>query len=204
MKKYILLIITITLSLNISAQSANDFLKSIIEKNKSYKDISITFVYEFKNQAKGISEKTSGYASMKGNAYLFNINGQEIISNGKVVWTHLIDEEEVMIGDVTEDNNTSPIAIIDSFSKNANVTFVNNNNTNVKTLLVKGIDNKTFETTTITVDNDLKLKEISIKTLDGDTLIYHITKFTTNQDLPDSMFIFNEKIHPNVEIIDMR
>ena len=204
MKKYILLIIAITLSLNISAQSANDFLKSIIEKNKSYKDISITFIYEFKNQAKGISEKTSGYASMKGNAYLFNINGQEIISNGNVVWTHLIDEEEVMIGDVTEDNNTSPIAIIDSFSKNASVTFVNNNNTNTKTLLVKEINNKTFETTTITVDNDLKLKEISIKTLDGDTLIYHITKFTTNQDLPDSMFIFNEKLHPNVEIIDMR
>lgn len=200
----ILLIFCILLSFNASAQSALDFLNSVIEKNKSYADISIIFEYEFKNEENGIHERTGGYASMKGSSYIINIDGQEMICNGETMWTYLIDDQEVMISDVTEDSSSSPIAIIEAFSKNVNVTFEVNSNAELTTLLIKELENDTFETATITVDNDLKLKEITIKTLDGNILIYKITKFTTNQDLPDSMFIFDEKIHPNVEIIDMR
>lgn len=202
--KKILLIFCILLSFNASAQSALDFLNSVIEKNKSYADISIIFEYEFKNEENRIHERTGGYASMKGSSYIINIDGQEMICNGETMWTYLIDDQEVMISDVTEDNSSSPIAIIEAFSKNVNVTFDENSNAELTTLLIKELENDTFETATITVDNDLKLKEITIKTLDGNILIYKITKFTTNQDLPDSMFIFDEKIHPNVEIIDMR
>lgn len=204
MKKSLLIIISILISINVSAQSAIDFLNSVIEKNKSYTDISIIFDYEFKNQEEGIHERTSGYASIKGSSYIINIDGQEMICNGEILWTHLIDDEEVMISEVTEENNTSPIAIIDAFSKNVNVSFGEKTNDNVTTLIIKELDNNTFETATITVDNDLKLKEVCIKTLDGSVIIYNITKFAINQDLPDDMFFFNEKIHPNVEVIDMR
>lgn len=204
MKKSLLIIISILISINVSAQSAFDFLNSVIEKNKLYTDISIIFDYEFKNQEEGIHERTSGYASIKGSSYIINIDGQEMICNGEILWTHLIDDEEVMISEVTEDNNTSPIAIIDAFSKNVNVSFGEKTNDNVTTLIIKELDNNTFETATITVDNDLKLKDVCIKTLDGSVIIYNITKFAINQDLPDDMFFFNEKIHPNVEVIDMR
>lgn len=204
MKKSLLIIISILISINVSAQSAIDFLNSVIEKNKLYTDISIIFDYEFKNQEEGIHERTSGYASIKGSSYIINIDGQEMICNGEILWTHLIDDEEVMISEVTEDNNTSPIAIIDAFSKNVNVSFGEKTNDNVTTLIIKELDNNTFETATITVDNDLKLKDVCIKTLDGSVIIYNITKFAINQDLPDDMFFFNEKIHPNVEVIDMR
>ena len=177
MKKSLLIIISILISINVSAQSAIDFLNSVIEKNKSYTDISIIFDYEFKNQEEGIHERTSGYASIKGSSYIINIDGQEMICNGEILWTHLIDDEEVMISEVTEENNTSPIAIIDAFSKNVNVSFGEKTNDNVTTLIIKELDNNTFETATITVDNDLKLKEVCIKTLDGSVIIYNITKF---------------------------
>ena len=186
-----------------SAQSAEEFLNSVIEKNKSYSDISIIFDYEFKNQEEGVHERTSGYASMKGSSYIINMDGQEMICNGEVLWTYLINDQEVMISEVTEDN-TSPIAIIETFSENVSVSFDKNTQNDITTLIIKELDNNTFETATISVDSDLKIKEVCIKILNGSTLTYKITKFTTNQDLPDSMFIFDEKIHPNVEVIDMR
>ena len=89
------------------------------------------------NKEAGINESMSGYGSMKGDKYLINVSGQELISDGKTLWTHLIDDEEVMISEVTEDSNSSPIAIIDSFSENITVDFVKNNDANITTISVK-------------------------------------------------------------------
>ena len=204
MKKTLLLIIGILISFSISAQTAHDFLNTVVEKNKSYNDISIVFNYKVINKEAGINENMSGYASMKGKAYKLNIEGQEMISNGTTLWTHLIEDEEVMISEVTEDNDTSPLAIIESFSKNITVSFINNG-TDTTILEVKENEVNNFEKITITVDSkNLTLREIHAYLSDGNEFVYEITSFTTNQNLPDSMFIFNEDQHPNVEIIDMR
>ena len=204
MKKTLLLIIGILISLNISAQTAEDYLNSVIEKNKSYNDISLVFNFTLKNNDAGINEKMTGHASIKGDSYLMNIDGQVTISNGKTLWTHLIDDEEVMISEVTEDNNNSPIAFVENFSKNVNATFLKND-TDTKTIELKEKETSSFEKITITIDNKaLKIRQIHAIDLEGSEFIYDITEFTTNQNLPDSMFIFDENQYPNVEIIDMR
>lgn len=145
----------------------------------------------------------SGYGSMRGEAYLINISGQELISNGEILWTYLIDDEEVMISEVTEDNNNSPISIIKSLTDNTNVCFIKNE-TDIKTIEVKANDEDAFDKIQISVDKDLKIKNVHIFSMDGNEFIYEITNFKTNQELPDEMFIFNEAIYPNVEVIDMR
>lgn len=204
MKKTLLIIIGILLSIKVSAQSAEEFLNSVIEKNKSYNDISISFEYSYHDEESGTSNiTTNGYAYMKGNSYIVKIYGQEMISNGEVLWTYLIDEQEVMISEVSEENNNSPIAIINSFSKDVDVSFDIIEN-DITSILIKEKEKTNFEIMSVSVDKDLKITEILIATLDGGTIIYKINSFKTNQNLPDSMFIFDEKIHPNVEVIDMR
>ena len=203
MKKYLLLILSCIVSLNIMAQSAEDFLNKVIEKNKSYNDISINFEYSFHDVESGMSDITNSYAYMKGNSYIVKIDDQEMISDGKTLWTHFIDDQEVMISDVTEESNNSPLAIIDSFTQNVNVSFDISEN-DITTILIEEKEKTTFEIMSISVDNDLKITEISIIMLDKNIITYKIKSFKTNQDLPDSMFIFDEKIHPNVEVIDMR
>lgn len=191
------------MSLNIMAQSAEDFLNKVIEKNKSYNDISIIFDYRYGN-SEDVSEK-KGYAYMKGEAYLLKIDGQEMISDGTTLWTYLIDEQEVMISEVSEDNNNSPLAIINSFSGNVNVSFEHCSNADLTHLFIKEKEETTFKSISLYVKNeDLKIHEIDINNLDGSYLIYSIESFHTNQDLPDRMFTFDEKIHPDVEVIDMR
>lgn len=205
MKKYFLLAVALILTVRLSAQSAHDYLNSIIETTKSYNDISIVFNYKMINEAAGINEVMSGYGSMKGDSYLINVSGQEMISNGKLVWTHLIEDEEVMISEVTEGSNASPISIINSFSENIKVNFINSNDPNVKTVEVRENVSETFDKIQISVNSkDLSIKKVHAFSTDGNEFIYEITSFTTNQNLPDSMFIFNEALHPNVEVIDMR
>lgn len=204
MKKTLLIIIGILLSINLSAQSAEEFLNSVIEKNKSYNDISITFNYRYGDKEE-VSEKMKGYAYMKGESYLLKIDGQEMISDGSTLWTYLIDEQEVMISEVSEDNNNSPLAIINSFSENVNVSFEHCSNADLTHLFITEKEATTFKSISLYVKNeDLKIHEIDINNLDGSYLIYSIESFHTNQNLPDSMFFFDEKIHPNVEVIDMR
>lgn len=202
MKKLFLLILSNIVSLNIIAQNAEDFLNSVIEKNKSYDDISIVFNYNVINKEAGYNESMTGFASIKGNFYILNVDGQEMISDGKTLWTHLIDDEEVLISEVTEDNN-SPLAIIESFSQNISVNFIENN-TEIKAIEIKENEGENFERIILTTDKDLRIKKIHAYIGDGNELVYSITEFKTNQNLPDSMFTFNGSLYPNVEVIDMR
>jgi hypothetical protein len=113
-----------------------------------------------------------------------------------------IDDEEVMISEVTEDNN-SPLAIVNSFSNNITVNFLENNS-ETKAIEIKENNGESFEKIILTTDKDLRIKKIHAYLSDGNEFVYEITEFTTNQNLPDSMFTFDESLYPNVEIIDMR
>lgn len=202
MKKIFLLTLGIFVSFAIKAQSADEFLNSIVESYKSYDDISIVFNYKIINEEMGVNESSRGYGSIKGNSYMINVDGQELICDGKTLWTHLIEDEEVMISEVTDDNDTSPIAILNSLSNNISTKLLSIS----PNITIEVVENEqsTFEKLHINVDSNLRLKDIHIFLGDGNELIYEITELTTNQNLPDSMFIFDETIHPNVEVIDMR
>ena len=202
MKKIFLLTLGIFASFAIKAQSADEFLNSIVESYKSYDDISIVFNYKIINEEMGVNESSRGYGSIKGNSYMINVDGQELICDGKTLWTHLIEDEEVMISEVTDDDDTSPIAILNSLSNNISTKLLSIS----PNITIEVVENEqsTFEKLHINVDSNLKLKDIHIFLGDGNELIYEITELTTNQNLPDSMFTFDETMHPNVEIIDMR
>lgn len=202
MKKIFLLTLGIFVSFAIKAQSADEFLNSIVESYKSYDDISIVFNYKIINEEMGVNESSRGYGSIKGNSYMINVDGQELICDGKTLWTHLIEDEEVMISEVTDDDDTSPIAILNSLSNNISTKLLSIS----PNITIEVVENEqsTFEKLHINVDSNLRLKDIHIFLGDGNELIYEITELTTNQNLPDSMFIFDETIHPNVEVIDMR
>ena len=202
MKKIFLLTLGIFVSFAIKAQSAEEFLNSIVESYKSYDDISIVFNYKIINEEMGVNESSRGYGSIKGNSYMINVDGQELICDGKTLWTHLIEDEEVMISEVTDDDDTSPIAILNSLSNNISTKLLSIS----PNITIEVVENEqsTFEKLHINVDSNLKLKDIHIFLGDRNELIYEITELTTNQNLPDSMFIFDETIHPNVEVIDMR
>ena len=208
MKKYILIIIGFLASVSLSAQTAEEYLNSVIGKMKSYDDISIVcnVTNIQKDEYTDSSITSSGFASMKGNSYVINMEGQELICNGETLWTHLIYDEEVMISEATDDS--SPIFIIDIFKENTTMSFVESNDIDIKIIELKDNESEIFEKIQISIDkNNLTVKKVHVfinHDVYSEELIYEITDFKTNQNLPDSMFIFDETMHPNVEVIDMR
>lgn len=204
-KKIFLLIFGILASITVQAQSAQEFFNNMIDKIKSYQDMSFVFNYSIISEDADLNEKMNGYASIKGDSYLLNLGDQVMISNGKLVWNYLIDEQEVMISEATEDNNASPIAMLNSFSQDVTASFIDSYDIYLSTIELKEKTEETFEKMQISVDSrNMTLKEIHIFNTDGSEFIYEITNFTINQNLPDNMFIFDEKLHPDVEVIDMR
>ena len=88
------------------------------------------------------------------------------------------------------------------------MSFVESNDIDIKTIEIKGNEDEIFEKIQISIDkNNLTVKKVHVfinHDVYSEELIYEITDFKTNQNLPDSMFIFDETMHPNVEVIDMR
>lgn len=205
MKKIIFTILIIVNTICLQAQSAEELFRSVIEKTKSYDNISIIFNYKMINKEAGINETMQGYGTMKGDSYKLNVSGQELISNGVLLWTYLIDEEEVMISEATDDSNSSPLKLIESFSENITINFAANDNTEIRTIEIKENEGDTFDKIQISVNaQDLKINKVHAYSIDGNEFIYEITDFKTNQTLPEDFFIFNETLHPNVDVIDMR
>ena len=59
----------------------------------------------------------------------------------------------------------------------------------------------------VLVDVDKATKNIvSSKVFEknGDRYIYTVNSMKTNTDLPDDLFTFDSKKHPNVEVVDLR
>ena len=64
---------------------------------------------------------------------------------------------------------------------------------------------KTFFKVLVEVDKNSK-NILSTKVFDknGNRYVYNITSMKVNSNLPDSLFVFNAKNYPRVEVVDLR
>src|SRR5574344_2319065 len=113
--------------------SANALVKKTIDKLNSHKNIEISFDYQVSNGDAGLSKKDTGKAIMQGDAYRLEIADQQISSDGKTLWTYLVDNKEVMVSDASNDDNImTPIKLISTYDKNYKMRFVNTKEKGVK------------------------------------------------------------------------
>lgn len=208
MKRHILLIFSIlALTLNIKAQDVEMVFKNAVEKLKSYDNIEIAFDYNMINTEAGIYETMEGMGFLKGDAYKLRIMGQDIICDGTTMWTYNADAEEVMISDVdNSDGSGSPLAFIESYYDNITAKFLDESNEDVKKIEAKSLlGDENIEKIIVTLNvKSLEIKDIHVFDNDKNEFVYEITRFVTNQRLPEDFFTFKESDYPNAEIIDMR
>ena len=208
MKRHILfIIIFLTASTSIFAQSAEELYTNIVNKTKSFKNIEIAFEYKMINKQAGINESMNGTGFMQGNAYRLNVNGQEMISDGTTLWTYLTDDQEVMVSNVNQaENSGSPLAIIDSYNDNVKINFIDKGISDVQTIEIKTIKkDEKFDRIKISVNKKtLEIKSVHVFDNNGNEFVYELFKFVTDQELPADFFTFDEKRHPDVDVIDMR
>lgn len=212
MKKIITLVYTILITGIIFAQSdkdADELLASVIEKTSSYENFMANLSYTMVNVDMDIDEKKSGVIYVEGDSYRIEMEGQIIISDGTTIWTYLKDSEEVMVSNVSDNEESiSPTQILTTYNDSYRAKFNNDKkykNANIKEIVLKPNDKNNFEKMSVIVNcNKLSLENFSVYDSNGNVFTYHIIDLKPNLELPEDTFTFNYKKHPDVEVIDMR
>jgi len=206
-----LLLIVIAGALTISAFAQNDkkaavILDEVSAKTKAYKTIKIDFTYAMDNVKEKIHDKFKGTLISKGDKYKLTAAGQDVISDGKTMWTYLKDTKEVQINNVGEDDDSfTPTKLLSGYGKDYKSKFIEEKGNDQIIELYPLKKGKTFTKVQLTIDKTKKqISRFVIYDRSGSTFSYILDKFLTDQPIADNMFTFNKAEHPGVEINDMR
>ena len=209
MKK--LLIISTLIILSISGFAQNDkkataILDEVSAKTKLYKTIKIEFTYAMDNAKEKIHDKFKGTLLSKGDKYKLTAAGQDVISDGKTMWTYLKDANEVQINNAGEDDDSfTPTKLLSGYGKDYKSKFIEEKGNDQIIELYPLKKGKTFTKVQLTIDKNKKqISKFVIYDRSGSTFSYIVDKFVTDQALADNVFTFNKAEHPGVEINDMR
>lgn len=205
MKKHIQIIAGILLliaSNTLSAQDkASELIQQVAQSIGSHKNIEVSFTYQNVYGTNQSEAEKEGIGYFQGEAYKVVMDGTENISNGTTKWAYLIDEDEVMVSNATDGDN--PVKLLTELEKGSTVktkgTDANGNQ------LIEYFD-KDGDSMGLVLKFSKKgdFKGLEMDFGEGESLILNVTGIKYDQDYPESFFTFDEKAHPNVEVIDMR
>jgi len=214
MKKNIALFIAVSLfisqaALSQSKKTADEILKEVSEKTRSYSSIRLDFTYNMDNPQAKIHESESGWLLVKGDKYRLNIAGQIIISDSKTMWTYIADANEVQVNSVDEDQDVfTPTKLLTSYSENYKSKLIGEEVKNGKTLQIielKPNEEKSYTRVELSIDKNLKqFVRIAVQDKSGNTFTYLVNEFKTDVPVKDTDFTFSAKEFPGAEVIDMR
>ncbi len=214
MKKCLLTIVTLGLiASQLMAQTdpkAQEILKGVSAKYKSYKSVSTSFKLNLLDQKSKKTTVQSGTVSLKGAAYNFAMSGQTVMCDGKTTWTYMKESNEVQISDNKPMVDAiSPTTIFTMYEKGFKSKF----------LAEKKVAGKAIQLIELTPDDNKKnyikiqlkidkvgkyVSEAKVFDKNGNIYTYSIVKFTPNATLTDDLFSFNKAKYPGVEIVDLR
>ena len=186
--------------------NADALIRAFISQIKSHKNLEMGFGYQFSPDGKDFNEAENGKAWLQGEAYKVEMADQHTISNGKTIWTYLIDEEEVMVSNASEGIDNTPLKLFTSFDESYAATFSGFDANGIATIELANPKGQ-YKRVSLKIDTKKTTPTINsadIYVEDGSRLTINIKELKFDQDLDDKFFTFDEKAHPNVDVIDMR
>ena len=184
-------------------------LDKLSTKMKGQKSFYIEFSANIKNTSNGTNESETGKGWVKGNKFYASYGDNTIISNGVKTWTIVKEEKSVYETDANEDdeetmNPKKLMTICESGFKNKyeKEDKLNNEAVHVINLYPKVPAKVDYHTITLYISKSTnELKKAVMKTKDGTTMTYTLTKFTSNPTVEDSKFVFDIKKYPGYTLI---
>jgi len=214
MKKCLLTIVTLGLiASQLMAQSdpkAQEILKGVSAKYKSYKSVSTSFKLNLLDQKLKKTTVQSGTVSLKGAAYNFAMSGQTVMCDGKTTWTYMKESNEVQVSDNKPSVDAiSPTTIFTMYEKGFKSKFLADKKVAGKAIqlieLTPDDSKKSYFKIQLTIDKVGKyVNEAKVFDKNGNIYTYSIVKFTPNAIVTDDLFSFNKAKYPGVEIVDLR
>ncbi len=214
MKKILFFISIIFLGQYLAAQStaqqAKKWLDDASAQMKSYKDVSILFNYSFINDRvkPAIKKNESGDLMLKGQAYKLKFMGMEQISDGKMLYTILHEDEEVQKDPIDPNkpngNALNPANILELYKKGFSYKLGGEEKLNglaIVYIILKPNASEDLEYIQLGIVKTTKhLHSYEQKGRDGTITKFVVTSFKSNQNLPSNLFQFDPKKYPGYYI----
>ncbi len=213
MKRLTLSLAVILISLQCFSQSdpkAQEILKGVSTKYKSYKSLVANFKLNLLDKKSNKSTNQSGIVTLKGNMYNLTMADQQVMSNGKLMWTFLKESNEVQISEAeTKNDALSPTTIFTMYEKGFKTKFIGEKkigglDIQQIELYPEGNKKNYFKILISISKKDKYVTGAKIFDKNGNIYTYSIIKFTPNAVVSDDTFTFDPKKFPGVEVVDLR
>ncbi len=217
MKNWRWMVLSLVLSVALStvfAQSdpqAKAILAGVSKKYRSYNVVKTDFSYTLKNPQANINETQNGtlYVQSKTNKYKVMIGSQELISDGKVQWTYLKNDNEVQLSEVDDSPEAlNPAQIFTIYEKGFKYTYLGDTKLGGRTyqnMELAPLQTRSFSKIKLRIDKlNKQISNIMVYDKNGNVYTYLIKSFTPNVKVSDALFTFDVKQHPGVDVVDLR
>lgn len=191
---------------------AKAILTEVSKKYRSYDVIKTEFTFTLDNPQANIKQSQAGtlYAKSKANKYKVILSDQELISDGKSQWTFLKSDKEVQISEVDNSPNAlNPAQIFTIYEKGFK--YIYTGESKVGNRVVQGIDltpldgKGSFFKVRLNIDKLTKrIQSATIFEKSGTKYTYTIKSFVPNVKVAETLFVFDTKKYPGVEVVDLR
>lgn len=191
---------------------ALEVLDNVSEKYEKLNGFKADFVYTLKNDAVGTDAETKGDIVARGKSFRLNMNGQEIISDGKTVWTYQPETNEVYIDNFENvvGDNVNPSNIHNLYRKGYKYVYREEKKVNGKPHHVidlvpeKASENNFFKIQLVIDKQALTFDSFTIFEKSGNRYEFDIQNFQPGIESGENAFNFSKNKHPNVVEVDMR
>lgn len=186
-------------------------LDAVSAKFKAYQTASANFSLKIENTSGKLIGTETGSVQMKGDKYRILTSERQIFSDGKTIWAYEIADREVQVTNYDPKSDVmTPQKMFTNFYDDDFLYKLNDD---------KKVGNKTYTQVELTpldktnlffkllVDIDKATNNIAalkVYEKNGNRYTYTVTSFESNVPLGDSLFIFDTKSYPNVEVVDLR
>ncbi|MGD1842427.1 MAG: outer membrane lipoprotein carrier protein LolA [Thermonemataceae bacterium] len=216
-KMYLLALILVSVSSQaIYAQSASEkkaqeILTRLEQKYKEAKTIRAYFAYEMTNTVNNVKEEVKGEFVMKDDMYRLKLLDQEIINNGKTMWTYLKETNEVNVTDYNpEADDITPDKVFSLYKQDYRANFIEEVVERGKVYQVVDLQpndkSKKFYKIRLKINKNLNaIKSWEIFEKNQNRFKYTISEIDYDVAVGDGYFSFDPDKYPDdIDIVDLR
>lgn len=190
-----------------SDPEAKKILDAVSAKFKTFKSVQSNFTLKIENAANKVLGNKSGTVYMKGTKYRIKVAGQDIFSDGVNVWTVDPGAKEITLTKLDPSNNTiTPQKLFTDFYNKDFLYKLNAEVKGIQEVELTPIDkSKLFHKVLVFINKATKsITATKIFEKAGNRYTYTVSGMTTNTNIADAMFVFNQKNYPGMELVDLR
>lgn len=200
------------------AQSDNKaaaILKQATNTISTYKTIDVAFSYTLENKQANVTDTRDGQLLLAGNKFHLQLMGQDIYSDGNIVWYVMSEDFEVHIKSLEEfkeETELDPANLFSQYDKGFKSKFLKEETKNGKTLNVVDLfpekpGTKPFSRIRLGIDkatNHIVYSKTFGK--DGTDYLLEVKSFEINTAIPVNYFEFNQAQYEakDFDVVDFR